>query len=934
ARLAVLRGVLCCCDENDTRSRDLLAKAVEASPSSPAWRLLLSGEETDRNRALAQALEARRLAPGAALPAYALSRFYGPPRPISWGGWSWFGSADEAATQEEYAKIREVEMPAKERALLEEALASRPGFPEAMLALAAFWFRQAGGDPREPEGADLGRPHALEAKKRLEEALAAVPGESRARRMLDGFADPGPEAEAASARRRLEEDFTDAEARARAVRALLALGRLEEAVGLLGDRLRLNPFDSGALRETAAAYRARDAADRAAGRLALALALSPESVDLLVETGDARLASGDRDGAVEAFRRALAIRPQAAELEARLRRLGPSEGEFYAAFRADLAPIVRKALADRPEEKTSAVVYFKNEVVRVLPNGTSKNFHQKVVKILTLKGAEDHRWLSPFPGRRDYYAASRGEVLQARVFRADGSSEEGAFREGGSQASFANLREGDVIAFEAKVEEVGEPRFKGYFGLVLLFQDAFVPVRESRATFLNPREKPLHVHAPGAPDPATAAAPGGLEARTWTMRGIPEVPEEYRMPGALELCPSLHASTFRTWEEVGDWFSSLVKDQLESSEEIRRAVAEATRGLRTTEEKVDALFRLLVSEIRYESLDLADHAYRPFKARQTFDRRYGDCKDTAALLHVMLREAGIDSSIVLIRAGESERIDIALPSMRIFNHAIAFVPGVGKDGLFLDATARYCGSRELPDMDQGAVAFVVGLGGSGKALVTPYDPPEANRARTRVAARLAADGSASLDLDLAVRGQEAFGWRSEFQKGVDRERELEKRLNFAYKSARLEEARFSDLGDYNRPVEVRARFAVPGLARAQGEDRALRPLLEPLRLCERWAPTATRHHDLVIGPPLQQEWSAEIALPAGWKAKSLPRGLDREDETAAYRLEVRGEPGKVTVRRLFERRAARVPKDRYAAFRAFCEEVDRAEDEELVLARE
>jgi len=935
ARFAYLLSTLRVLDENDTRARDVLLASVEKAPESAVLRIMLSSAELDRNRALEQARKARFLAPGAAGPAFLLSRFYGAPRPIGWSAWPFWSLGEDAAhTQEEYAGIREVEMPDKERALLEEALGGVPDFLDARLAMAAHFFRKAGGNPQRIEPVGLGRPFALQARKSIEKALSLAGPDPLLLRMLDALALSGPKRRADRARERLKSDATDVEARRELVQALLDTGRLEEAVGVLGDRVRLNPFDRGAWAEMARAYRAFDVLDRAAACLEMALAVCPEDTDALQDLGDLHLASGDREKALAAFCRALEVKPQLSELGKRLRRLEKKgEDDFYKPFRVDTAPLVKAALAGSDTDKADAVIFLKNDVIRILENGMAKHYHQRVIKVLTEKGVNAFRWLSAWPGRYDYYSRTRGEVKEAKLYRADGTVLDGYYRDGGSNARFETLRKGDVIVFEVKTDELGEPRYKGYFGLMLLMQDGTDPCRESRVTFLHPEDKPTHFRAIRVPDPPRKEKSGDLTAHTWCVKDLPQIKEEFNMPGLFELCPCLHASTFQTWDEVSKWYSNLIKDQFESSEEIRQAVRKITEGLETAEEKVDALFRFMVSDIRYESIDLSDHSYRPFKARQTFDRKYGDCKDTATLFSTMLREAGIESHVVLIRAGRSERIDIELPSMKIFNHAIAFVPSIGPDGLLLDGTARYCGSRELPEMDQGAVAFIVGLEGKGKAIYTPFDKPEANLNRTRFTVQLASDGSATLRAETLIRGQEAYEYRREFQQGTKRKEEMEKRLNAHFKGASVDSVAFSDLADYNRPVEVETGFRLPSLARQQDRHRALRPVLVAAKLCDNFAQTDTRYHDLITGYPHRNERTVEILLPEGWKVKKLPSELDLANAWGAYSLRFETAPGKVTAKVSFELRAPRVPRDRYAEFRAFCEEVDRAEDEELILER-
>ncbi|MHC4779931.1 MAG: tetratricopeptide repeat protein, partial [Planctomycetota bacterium] len=344
-------------DENDRTARDLLAQAVEAAPDHVYFRIMLSAVELDRNRALEQAREARKLAPNTAMPAFVLSRFYGAPRLIDWGGWPILGSGErDAATQEEYAKIREVEMPERERALLFEALKFRPDYLEARQALASHFFRLAGGNPRNPGYLSPGQPFANLARVQLTKALALAGNDPRLTRMLEAFRLTDPPARMARARKALANDFRDAKARAELVGALTDLGRLEEAVSVLSDRLRLNPFDWDALREMAAAYRAWDRFERAAHCLEMSLTIRPENVGVLRELGDLYLLMGNKDRAVAQFRRALEISPQMASLERRLRHLLPETAdEFYAPFRVELPALAKAALSEDTSEKVPAV---------------------------------------------------------------------------------------------------------------------------------------------------------------------------------------------------------------------------------------------------------------------------------------------------------------------------------------------------------------------------------------------------------------------------------------------------------------------------------------------------------------------------------------------------------------------------------------------------
>src|SRR4030081_1554901 len=113
----------------------------------------------------------------------------------------------------------------------------------------------------------------------------------------------------------------------------------------------------------------------------------------------------------------------------------------------------------------------------------------------------------------------------------------------------------------------------------------------------------------------------------------------------------------------------------------------------------------------------------PFGGKTFLPRRFGDCKDKASLMHAMLEALGIDSRLVLLRMKRLGGIEPAPASLALFNHAILYVP---KYQLFLDGTAEFHGSGELPADDRGAEVLVVEPGGVSKFFRTPEALPQDN----------------------------------------------------------------------------------------------------------------------------------------------------------------------------------------------------------------
>ena len=136
--------------------------------------------------------------------------------------------------------------------------------------------------------------------------------------------------------------------------------------------------------------------------------------------------------------------------------------------------------------------------------------------------------------------------------------------------------------------------------------------------------------------------------------------------------PSVQVSTFQSWDEVGTWYGSLQTEQVKSTPLVQAKAAELTKGLKSNEEKIQAIYNFVSLHIHYVGLSFGIGRYQPHAAEDVLSNEYGDCKDKYTLLASLLRAAGYDSWPVLINS--SREIDPELPSPGQFDHVIAAIP--------------------------------------------------------------------------------------------------------------------------------------------------------------------------------------------------------------------------------------------------------------------
>ncbi len=161
----------------------------------------------------------------------------------------------------------------------------------------------------------------------------------------------------------------------------------------------------------------------------------------------------------------------------------------------------------------------------------------------------------------------------------------------------------------------------------------------------------------------------------WTVRDVPPIEEEERMPPPFSLAARAEIAYFApggtavaSWDGVGRWYAELTSGRRTTSPEIAEKARQLTAGKTDFDSKVRNLASFLQTDVRYVAIEIGVGGFQPHPAGDIFRARYGDCKDKATLLSSMLKEVGVESDYVLIHT-ERGVVNATVPSS-IFNHAI------------------------------------------------------------------------------------------------------------------------------------------------------------------------------------------------------------------------------------------------------------------------
>ncbi len=710
------------------------------------------------------------------------------------------------------------------------------------------------------------------------------------------------------------------------------------------ERLATTGAPNQALREAAQRYERLGRPDLAAPLYTRLLALSPEDTGAMKALADLQADAGNRPEQLALLRRILELKPQTQNVRDYLSHLEPEvprPDEAFAWTSEKFLP-----LATGPGARgNSEQMLVDLTVSTVFESGLSSSFRQVVFQPLTDAAAEEARTYGfTFEGDRQ-----RVTLRGARVYRPDGTVDESISTSQGAvgdpsiatytsqrayYVEFPKLHAGDIVELRYRIDDVARQNDYGdYFGEVITLQ-APVPVAHAEYILISPEARKLRSEVIGLEGVEhEVSTKDGQRTERFVANNLPPVLAEPSMPPWGELLGRVHVSSYGSWGDLGAWYWGLARDQFDVDAETRKLAREIAGDATTDEQRVARVYDWVTRNTRYVGLEFGIEGHKPRRSVQTIARGWGDCKDKATVLVTLLKELGVESTLVALRTARLGDFRSELASLAPFDHAIVYVP---KLDLYLDGTAELTGTRELPTGDLGATGLLIN---QGDAVLVKL--PEASPAREaferRVTATLAADGSAQIAAALEVRGSIAPGWRNRYHAEGSRRERVARDLGEQLAGFALAEGEdalaTSDLTNVEAPVSMKMRGSVPQLARREGPLLSA-PLGSDVNFTGRFATLSTRKLDVWLPVFGTRAETFEVELPKGAHVESLPSDVSLETPFGTYRFDVEREGDRIVAKSTITLTARRVaPKD-YAAWRDFCLKVDESQRARLVLRPE
>ena len=391
--------------------------------------------------------------------------------------------------------------------------------------------------------------------------------------------------------------------------------------------------------------------------------------------------------------------------------------------------------------------------------------------------------------------------------------------------------------------------------------------------------------------------------------------------------PTIAWTTFKSWQEVGDWYGGLAKDRTAATPELKAKVAELTKDKTTDDQKIQAIYDYVSTQVRYIGVAFGIGRYQPHSAETVMDNQYGDCKDKHTLLAALLQAAGYDAWPALIN--DSTKPNPDLPSPGQFDHVITVVPR-GKEMLWLDSTPEIGPYRMLIFPLRDKQALVIPTSGPASLMRTPADPPFPAIDAFDANAKLDSQGTLTGHISVNMRGDNELIYRSIFHQTSrtqwnDMVQNISYRTGFSGTVSNLDvsvpehtDGPFHYSYDYTRKeyadwANRRILPLIAGFGFPSGED-ADKPADE-----------------LNLGPQHVETHHSIIELPANYTA-ILPKSVRYTTEFAAYQTDYSLDGNKLVTDRRVEILESKVPASKWPEYQKFAKNVQTDEGRFVQLA--
>lgn len=161
---------------------------------------------------------------------------------------------------------------------------------------------------------------------------------------------------------------------------------------------------------------------------------------------------------------------------------------------------------------------------------------------------------------------------------------------------------------------------------------------------------------------------------------------------------------FKTIADQYKWCYKLVQEVEDDYSALAAKAKELTATVSGDINKVKTIYNWVQNNVRYIAFEDGIAGFKPAKAIDVLNKKYGDCKGMANLIKGLLKGIGLDARLCWIGTNHIA-YDLSTPVLSVHNHMIAALMLNGKT-YFLDGTETNIGFNEYAERIAGRQVLI------------------------------------------------------------------------------------------------------------------------------------------------------------------------------------------------------------------------------------
>jgi len=409
----------------------------------------------------------------------------------------------------------------------------------------------------------------------------------------------------------------------------------------------------------------------------------------------------------------------------------------------------------------------------------------------------------------------------------------------------------------------------------------------------------------------------------------------YVYPHLLVLCKSADSKKgkqqyFNKVDDLYAWYRSLVLKIGNDPATIKNQALEITKGAATDLDKIKMVYNWVQDNIRYIAFEDGIAGYKPEKAQEVLQRKYGDCKGMANLTSELLKSLGFDARLCWIGTNHIA-YDYSTPSMAVDNHMICAVNYNGKR-YFLDATESYIGFEQYAERIQGRQVLIE----NGDAFILDRIPASDYKQNLQYEKR-------SLHIDGAnLTGKVEQGWTGESKEyllsqlhSIKTEKLQDALLQYLSDNDSkylLNNLQTSDLRNWNTDMQASYELQHKDAVTSFGNEMYIEPDFRK-EFSGFDIDTTKRTQDWLFHFKYDLVSETSIDIPDGYKIQALPEALNIDRKGYAFTISYQQQGNKIIYKKELLVRDIRLPGSGFAQWNKDIEQLKKTYEQQIIFTK-